>query len=878
MNEKYERLKSLLKELFQLDQPDLDFGYYRVMHARAKEVTRFLDEDLLPQIADAFAQYHTADKSSLEAELAKALENAEELGADPESLPKVQQLRARLTDEAVDIEGMEAEVYDLLFAFFRRYYSEGDFLAKRVYKPGVYAIPYEGEELLFHWANRDQYYIKTGEYLSDYAFSLRPDDEQNPMRVHFRLAKATEGEHGNVKAAEGKDRVFIIAAGNTVEEVGDELTIRFEYRPTTLDDWPEKVREQKSKPPKQAELIALSTERVLSEENAAYTFWINELAKPHLNASGETVPHSRFEAHLRRYTARNTFDYFIHKDLGGFLRRELDFYLQNEVMQLDDIVLETAPRVEQYLSKLKIVREIANKLIDFLSQLEDFQKKLWLKKKFVVETSHFITLDLIPESFLDAIAANEEQRNEWVSLFAIDETEADSDKPPYTVPLTTNFLEIHPNLPVNSTLFPSDFVEQLLHELGDLDKGIDGLLVQSDNFHALRLLEARYGGQVNCVYIDPPYNTNSSSIPYKNNYRHSSWLSMMNDRLAGLRSLLSPDGAAFVSIDKTERNPLQFVMDAVFGGGNRVEELIWSMNTNNSQVPNYSTNHEYVLVYAKDRPTAEQDKGMFREPKPGYEEVMALVADLNPAYPPIDTIEDRLHMLYQDHKADYKEELAAQGLEWADEKGNDPWKGLYNYSHAEYRDSSGSLVSEESAEEVTARIWIWRESDASMPATKQAASTREPGHANWRFYEPPHPRTGEPCPHPKSGWKFPYGEDEAAPDRRNFVSLDRDARIAWGSTEEKIPQIKRMLHEVETNVAKSVFVDYSDGEKQTSAMFGRSGVFPSPKHSSFVRRFLRHATKSDSVILDTFGGSGSTPHAVIALNREDGGASQVCGG
>ena len=112
----------------------------------------------------------------------------------------------------MDVGALESEVYDHLFSFFRRYYSEGDFLAKRVYKPGVYAIPYEGEEVKLHWANKDQYYIKTSEYLRDYAFRLRPDDDKKPMRVHFRLADAAEGEHGNVKAAEGKERVFILAA------------------------------------------------------------------------------------------------------------------------------------------------------------------------------------------------------------------------------------------------------------------------------------------------------------------------------------------------------------------------------------------------------------------------------------------------------------------------------------------------------------------------------------------------------------------------------------------------------------------------------------------------------------------------------------------
>src|SRR5712664_1032585 len=155
MSQKYEKLKTLLKELFQLDQPDLDFGLYRIMHAKSAEVTQFLDKALLPKVKD---------------------------------------LRAKLKSDAVDVDVLENEVYDHLFSFFRRYYSEGDFLAKRVYKPGVYAIPYEGEEVRLHWANRDQYYIKTSEYLRDYAFRLRPDNAKAPMRVHFRLVDAAEGE------------------------------------------------------------------------------------------------------------------------------------------------------------------------------------------------------------------------------------------------------------------------------------------------------------------------------------------------------------------------------------------------------------------------------------------------------------------------------------------------------------------------------------------------------------------------------------------------------------------------------------------------------------------------------------------------------------
>jgi adenine-specific DNA-methyltransferase len=248
---------------------------------------------------------------------------------------------------------------------------------------------------------------------------------------------------------------------------------------------------------------------------------------------------------------------------------------------------------------------------------------------------------------------------------------------------------------------------------------------------------------------------------------------------------------------------------------------------------------------------------------------MELIARINPEYPPVSRIRTEIRELYEAHRIEFRQDIEDQGLEWEDEKTNDPWKGLFNYNGAEYRDSDGRLVDEAKARELNARIWVWREADSSMPATKQAASTRDPAHPNWRFYKPPHPVTGRPCPHPKSGWKFAFADDEDSPEKRSFVSLDRDHRIVWGEDETKVPQLKRMLHEVETNVAKSVFQDYSDGEKETSALFGRSGVFLAPKPSSFVARFIQHAGNDTTTVVDCFGGSGSTAHAVIRLNRED---------
>ena len=144
MSQKYERLKTLLMELFQLDKPDLDFGLYRIMHARSGEISQFLDKDLLPQVKAAFGQYQTADKAELEKELSRVIAGVEAAGMNPDDSPRVKDLRAQLQSDAVDIGALESEVYDHLYCFFRRYYSAGDYLAKRVYKPGRLRHPLRG--------------------------------------------------------------------------------------------------------------------------------------------------------------------------------------------------------------------------------------------------------------------------------------------------------------------------------------------------------------------------------------------------------------------------------------------------------------------------------------------------------------------------------------------------------------------------------------------------------------------------------------------------------------------------------------------------------------------------------------------------------------
>lgn len=620
MSVKFEKLTSLLKELFQLDRADLDFGIYRIMHQRSAEIVKFLDQDLLPQVESCFSMYQSSDKVAIHKDLAEAIRQAAQLGVDSETVPKVRDLKAKLANESVDIASLKGEVYDHLYNFFRRYYSEGDFISKRVYKDGVYSIPYEGEEVKLYWANADQYYVKTSEYLRDYAFRLHPENASYPMRVHFTLIDASEGEHGNVKEADEKSRVFILASADFITFTNKELSINFEYRSALVTDWDK--QDGKTKPPTQKELIQIAEARILAVTESAFAAQIAELAKKYRTADGEAADYTILAAHLNRYTARNTFDYFIHKDLKKFLKRELDFYIKNEVMHLDDIESETTPRVEQYLSKIKVIRKVANKIIDFLSQLENFQKALWLKKKFVVSTNYCLTLDRIDVSFYPEIVANDAQREEWIHLFAIDEIKSapadlvTAEVPGYSNPLTVGFLKANDKLVLDTKFFTPDFKNRLIASIENIDAQTDGLLVHSENFQALNLLQARYREQVKCVYIDPPYNTGSDEFLYKDDYFHSSWMSFIHDRLEISRIFLNEKSIISISIDDFESKNLQDVANSVFGINNFLLPLFIQVRFANKTLSEDSNFHkiiEQVLVYAKNTDTVEiiKDKSAY---------------------------------------------------------------------------------------------------------------------------------------------------------------------------------------------------------------------------------------------------------------------------
>lgn len=363
----------------------------------------------------------------------------------------------------------------------------------------------------------------------------------------------------------------------TMEEIDGELYIRFVF------DIPS------DKKKKYTEENYQNISRMITSQ---FKGWY-DLLRP--ASSGNTKkPKTILEKHLESYVAKNTFDYFIHKDLRGFLQRELDFYIKSEVIHLEDLDTTDEEQAERWLAKVRAIKRVGKIIIDFLAQVEDFQKKLWLKKKFVVSTNWCITVDRIPEEFWPEIIRNQAQHREWIQMYAIDEAEN------YTDVLTMEFLRQNQNLIVDTKYFDTDFKDRLIASIHDLDEQTDGLLVHSENFQALNFLKYKYRGKVDCCYIDPPYNTNASEILYKNGYRSSSWASFVMDRIKLGKELLSDSALECITIDDFQFHELNYIMKEVFGAENMLGTVAIKNNpSGRSTESGFSIAHEYSIFCSK---------------------------------------------------------------------------------------------------------------------------------------------------------------------------------------------------------------------------------------------------------------------------------------
>lgn len=140
METQYEKLKNILRQMFQMDQADLDFGTYRIMNQKRAEIERFLDKELLPQVKQEFTRYKSAEAKERQKELERLVRTLKEADVDPDTNLKVLKIKEEIAAYG-DEDSLVNEVFSHLTTFFRRYYGDGDFLSLRRYKKDTYAIP-----------------------------------------------------------------------------------------------------------------------------------------------------------------------------------------------------------------------------------------------------------------------------------------------------------------------------------------------------------------------------------------------------------------------------------------------------------------------------------------------------------------------------------------------------------------------------------------------------------------------------------------------------------------------------------------------------------------------------------------------------------------
>ncbi len=335
-------------------------------------------------------------------------------------------------------------------------------------------------------------------------------------------------------------------------------------------------------------------------------------------------------------------------------------------------------------------------------------------------------------------------------------------------------------------------------------------IFKGDNLPLLYSLNHVLKGKLKLIYIDPPYNTGKTFFGYTDSMPHDEWLQFMKNRLEIARELLHEAGTIFISIDINEMAYLKIMCDEIFGRSNFVGEIIWETASDNNATQ-ISNQHEYVLCYAKDR--SNLGKWKVRSEKANhiikkYEEIKKEVGNEYPS-----AIQKALRAWINGMKK--SKEIDLSGV-----------------SHYSYVDKIGVFY------------------------PGNSANTRLGGYDMDLL----HPVTGKACKKPLNGYRWPA---------KTFWAADKRGDVLWPADENGIPKIKKRV-DTATELLKGYH--YEDNRRSTKTLTKMLGEkkFHNPKSLNLLQKIIRFASEPDDLILDFFGGSGSTAHAVINVNNEDG--------
>ena len=353
--------------------------------------------------------------------------------------------------------------------------------------------------------------------------------------------------------------------------------------------------------------------------------------------------------------------------------------------------------------------------------------------------------------------------------------------------------------------------------ISDKPEATNHILIEGDNLLALTNLCATHQGKIDVIYIDPPYNTGNKAFVYNDSYvdsedafRHSKWLSFMSKRLRIAKRLLSDRGVIFISIDDNEQAQLKILCDEIFGDNNFVGQLILKTATDNNP-SQINIEHEYMLCFAKNK----SFQNNWQRTSQAAKRIIEKYRELNDSGLSVDQIQVELRKWIKANKKD---------LPQVAHYNNVDDKGVYSSS-----------------------------SNSSNP------------HPGGYMYDIIHPITHLPCPKPANGWRWPFV---------TFDEYNRNGEIEWGKDHTTQPHVKKRIETSTEYLRTLIYEDNRGTTKALSDIFDGKKVFDNPKPHNVLSRIIDFSSLCNSTILDFFAGSGTTMHAVMQLNKEDGGHRQ----
>nr|WP_312058055.1 site-specific DNA-methyltransferase [Fervidobacterium pennivorans] len=446
------------------------------------------------------------------------------------------------------------ELFDKLYSFFSRYFTESGaiYFNSTPFHNNVYEKIYtDDKDVVLFWKTQMLYYVKT-----DKIFKSMPI-EFDGLKFYF--------DASNIENKKNNEKRSLIYE---LKEIREDKTIVFKV------DYKEGN-------------IATKTDDILKE----------------IKKQIKNIKEQDLERAFRIFEKQSEVDFFINKNAKAFLQEQ--FKLWSYQYFWEGAKEWTPDRVNQ----LQILKDIAFKIIDFVSQFEDELVKIWNKPKFVKNSNYVITLDRLEkfgEKGIEVIQKLlshkniEKQIEEWKELGIVDDDFSKENV------IESNLLEKRladkcKFLPIDTKYF-KDLELEILSLFDDLDNALDGWLIKSENYQALNTLLPKFKEKVQTIYIDPPFNLESSDqFLYRTNYKDSTWATLLENRLRIAKDWLNEKGSIFVRCDYNGNWIVRCVMDEIFGKENFRNEITIKRTEGKSRMEglSYSVATESLFFYAK---------------------------------------------------------------------------------------------------------------------------------------------------------------------------------------------------------------------------------------------------------------------------------------